>query len=467
MTPADGTYILNCLQQNFIPADVRKRVADRITSAVMVRHISLFQDPESGTKQTCLKVYNLMPAGLWKTMQCGKASKQKLLEHVTQFCLSIGLTHACERTYTKIVATVLVARLGREEVATGYQLAMQFSKELRDNIRREARRDKLPHFGVIKNYPDDAEGFLEHYPDAFGFAFPCRESDPDNCPMVCPYDEAYICHVASRMPMRGNHRYFKEFNQHARADPQNSLIYMPNGTPLHLSTQHLQLADTPQIPTAVSTSLWPSASPKRASERSFLTAQLPDLKRPPQVSPGREPESFGSQADPHEGTHADNAKKESEPGADPDLVRSRSAKEMADAILSSRGLWKDKKKRNAKTKKKRVNTPKKNAKTPENRVNTPKMKKTTANKNTAEERMITPKKTAKASAGSGGGTCNLRYPGKPTSARQPMVWRDWKIYTDMNRSCWRAKQKGVRVDQAANFRSDPESAWQRIIQIVS
>ena len=60
-----------------------------------------------------------------------------------------------------------------------------------------------------------------------------------------------------------------------------------------------------------------------------------------------------------------------------------------------------------------------------------------------------------------------KFPGKPRAACPPLVYRTWKIYTDVNTSAWRCKQIGVRSDVSCSFKCDAQAAWKKVIATIT
>ena len=56
------------------------------------------------------------------------------------------------------------------------------------------------------------------------------------------------------------------------------------------------------------------------------------------------------------------------------------------------------------------------------------------------------------------------FPGKPKTGQSylPIVWGDWRVYTDMKKQSWRAKKVGERHDISAGWGVDPEGAWAKL-----
>ena len=58
------------------------------------------------------------------------------------------------------------------------------------------------------------------------------------------------------------------------------------------------------------------------------------------------------------------------------------------------------------------------------------------------------------------------FPGKPTKPTDPVEYGTWKIYTDIKLGCWRVKMYGEKKDQKANFKTDAQKAWKKVLGIV-
>jgi len=73
--------------------------------------------------------------------------------------------------------------------------------------------------------------------------------------------------------------------------------------------------------------------------------------------------------------------------------------------------------------------------------------------------------TKKTKSGSGKPTCTLAFPGLPKKWVAPINLGGVKIYTDINRRCWRVKWQGVHQDRAAAWSKDPRAAWKQVLQM--
>ena len=58
------------------------------------------------------------------------------------------------------------------------------------------------------------------------------------------------------------------------------------------------------------------------------------------------------------------------------------------------------------------------------------------------------------------------YPGLPKKAAAHIIVNDHKVYTDLNRRCWRCLAIGERVDKAYSFKdaATASSSWSRMMK---
>ena len=59
-----------------------------------------------------------------------------------------------------------------------------------------------------------------------------------------------------------------------------------------------------------------------------------------------------------------------------------------------------------------------------------------------------------------------KYPNVPTRKTPPKIFKEWRIYTDVNSSRWRCLKMGARVDQAFSWKQDGRKAWADLIKHV-
>ena len=60
----------------------------------------------------------------------------------------------------------------------------------------------------------------------------------------------------------------------------------------------------------------------------------------------------------------------------------------------------------------------------------------------------------------------LPFPGVPKRPQEPLVHKDFSVYTDMKQSKWRVKRAGHRKDIGATWTSDPRGAWAKVMQVL-
>jgi hypothetical protein len=64
-------------------------------------------------------------------------------------------------------------------------------------------------------------------------------------------------------------------------------------------------------------------------------------------------------------------------------------------------------------------------------------------------------------------TVKLPFPGVPRKAVASMQHGDFRIYSDMNRQCWRVQRMGERPDKAASWKQDAKAAWAKVCSVLS
>jgi len=61
----------------------------------------------------------------------------------------------------------------------------------------------------------------------------------------------------------------------------------------------------------------------------------------------------------------------------------------------------------------------------------------------------------------------LAFPGVPKKRADPVVFKNFKIYTDVNTKAWRVLKSGDRADARCSWSADPQEAWAKVCRLIS
>ena len=60
----------------------------------------------------------------------------------------------------------------------------------------------------------------------------------------------------------------------------------------------------------------------------------------------------------------------------------------------------------------------------------------------------------------------LKFPGKPNKIVPPIVFKKFRIYTDLKHMSWRVQKHGDKKDKKASFKVDAKDTWGRVCDLV-
>jgi len=61
----------------------------------------------------------------------------------------------------------------------------------------------------------------------------------------------------------------------------------------------------------------------------------------------------------------------------------------------------------------------------------------------------------------------LPFPGVPAKPKEPMSFKNFRVYSDLALQKWRVKVVGARKDVSASWGTDPQQAWARVNQVLT
>ncbi len=372
-------------------------------------------------------------------------------------CMSLGATNINEATYVHIVSTWTMAELGpNQTIEAG--AAYQRVRDLKTFVKNERKRIRLPHHGVIINFPKNPLDIKTQHPSIWQIAYPDEEPHP------CPYDELIIASLRSQLPARRTHQSLQSrrmpapFLQTYRG--QHPDIDLPGFRLLGPAAASHAVHFGP-LPPPYAGSVGNGIARGRAA---LPASPLPPALPPPETRSLLALEDGGVAAESQSAEKEEAAPEEAEvnvaadQAADAPAAKSKSAFSMAEHFVK---LIQSSKK-SAKKRPAAANA----AETSPCKKSKVQVKAEGAKVNVKAKGAKVKVKVACAKPAGKPAKLLLPFPGKPKKPCQPLIHNKFRVYTDLNVKAWRVQRIGDRKDKQCSFNKDPNAAWAKVCQLL-
>ena len=406
LSHGDATQVIRSTCKSSMPSDFARRVIAHVNG--IVEETAQNVVPTQGERQTlqsCLKFSDYIAKDSWALLSKPSTTVLEQAHVLRNTAFAIGLFYPNEPTYVAMTAVLVAVRNGFAYIPNPTALLAL------DNVKqtiRERRAESVAAFTGPRPhyYPDNVADFQFAYPELYARAYPVESNQPG----CCPLDATSLFSLQSFLPARRTKKSACAF-EHAAHGPWR--MHSAAGAEL-LAGEQLGLPGLRIFPPrhaeafgAMSPAL---GSPMLENSARFLVAPplaLGDVSRSPTMPAAR------TETTPIESLALEDAPMSTSP----------KKKSIPDATVSE----------------------------PHSAASTTK-----------------PHVVKKRPAGAISG-CKLPFPGKPREGRQylPMELGDWRIYTDMKNSSWRAMRLGEKKDIKRRWATDAERAWDNLMSEIA
>ena len=422
MNAGQATKIILALSVPAIPAYVREVLAKAVKEAVD-GSTSKVAAARAGP-QSCINIEVFIPQRHWAVAENPAIPFPILLCNMGWLMERLGLVHANEHTWVAVTAVLKLARMGGSitgpiNPAECYQLGQR----LKALVRLDAKRSPKPHHGKIKVFPETPEQLREQFPEIYALAYPNVDTFPHNGPCQCPLDATVLNYLKTKLPARQTHSSIRIYLpsldgpvhgptrfQSALQDADPSFVNLPGfqwcaprGRPQ--SQERLAIENEPVLPPKLKELGNLGAQGSMQQEMASITGLAAEIQQ--QII----------------GTHHSKL---------PDGGREKDAKKAEEEAPPTVSEMVNKKKEK------------------------PLMKKRPA------AHVAGPAKKQKV----GGKKLLVPFPGVPKKPVEPMVYKEFRIYSDVSLQAWGVRKIGERKDKAASWKIDPEAAWQKVQDVL-
>ena len=202
LSSCDATACLRALRDSNFNVVDRNDLATGINQR-MARTGTAYADRQ-GT-QSCLKLHHYLGMHHWHDLSNPNTWWQAKLELLVAILMDLGLTHPSPVTITHIVTMTTIA------VAHGMDLhkinpldIYGKAQELKARLRSARLRERLPHEGVVINYPNTASELLEANEIVYNHFYKVG-TEQEFTAAPCPINETALAVLRSRLPTRSTH----------------------------------------------------------------------------------------------------------------------------------------------------------------------------------------------------------------------------------------------------------------------
>ena len=434
LSSTDATACLRALRASSFNVVDRNDLATGINQR-MARTGTAYADRQ-GT-QSCLKLHHYLGMHHWHDLSNPNTWWSAKLELLVAILMDLGLTHPSPVTITHIVTMTTIA------VARGMDLhkinpldIYGKAQELKTRLRSCRIRSRLPHEGVVINYPNTARELLEANEIVYNHFYKVG-TEQEFTAAPCPINETALAVLRSRLPTRSTHTAIASLTN--RVMPRSFSRSM-------LSFLAPQPRDEEQnlLPglTFFNTKQGANNSGIKMNEGSLA---IEDQGYAIEDKPREEHPSLGTWG--QSGQHDTASSNTIGANVTPHSIESM-AQQVQDVMTSTA---------KAKPKGKAKGHPKGKPKAKAKPKGKPVKKTITKTPSTSPCPII--KRPA--------GNFKATFPGVPNKPEAPRdIGNNMRLFTDVGSGAWRVKCDG-RANKTFTWKTDPKGAWERLCNYVS
>ena len=205
-----ATDIIKLLQHSPFNMAARSEICGLINTLVQNMRAGHTGMKHKQHTQSCMNLQRYIPNTVWTHLQGDGSYAQKMSMFCNFVSDGLGISNGNESTYVHMTA---VFRMGCQSGAVDINTidhtdAHTILRDMKDIIRKDIKRMRLPHQGAILLYPPTVQEFRAQYPKAFRIAYPesGEAMDINFLPAKLPLDESQLQQLSARLPKRCSHQ---------------------------------------------------------------------------------------------------------------------------------------------------------------------------------------------------------------------------------------------------------------------